>query len=137
MFEFIIKYLGFLKHIPFLPQVADGFIKLNTFIFRREILAYTDEIEETVLSWKGTYIQMHEYGGIQFNVNNKEIGHIHSNGLLDVLFKKEVKALLIKEGRACEHHTFTQSGWISFYIKTENDKKYAIELLEYSYILKY
>ena len=137
MFEFIIKYLGFLKHIPPLPQIADGFIKLNTFIFRREVLIFTDEIEQAVLSWKGTSLKMHKYGGIQFDVNNKEIGHIHSNGLLDILLKREIKAQLIREGRVQNHHTFTKSGWISFYIKNESDKKYAIELLEYSYILKY
>ncbi|HEY0029517.1 MAG TPA: luciferase family protein [Bacteroidia bacterium] len=137
MFEFIITYLGFLKHIPFLPSIADALIRLKTFIFNPEVITYTDEIERTVLSWKGTSLKSHKYGGIQFDVNKKEIGHIHSNGLLDVLLKREVKEQLIKEGRVKDHHTFQKSGWTSFYIQNENDKKYAIELLEYSYLLKY
>lgn len=136
MFEFIVKYFNALKHIPLLPHVVDGLIKLHTFLFKREILVYTDEIEQTVLSWEGTSLKMHKYGGVQFDVKNKEIGHIHSNGLLDVLLKREIKLQLIKEGRVQDHHTFSKSGWISFYIRNEKDKKYALELLEYSYILK-
>jgi hypothetical protein len=137
MFEFVVRYFSFLKNIPSLPQIFDGLTRLNTFIFKREILNYMDEIERKVLSWEGTSLKIHKYGGIQFDVNDKEIGHIHSNGLLDVLLKREIKAQLIKEGRVENHHTFGQSGWISFHIKNEQDKKYAIELLEYSYFLKY
>ncbi len=136
MFEFTVKYLNVLKNIPFLPHIFDGFVKLHTFIFRREILHFIDEIEKAVLSWSGTSLKTHRYGGLEFDVNNKEIGHIHSNGLMDVLLKKEIKAQLIREGRIQDHHTFANSGWISFYIKTEADKNYALELLEYSYILK-
>lgn len=136
MFKFIIKYFNILKYIPFLPHVVDGLIKLHTLLFNKEILTYTDEIERTVLSWEGTTLKIHRFGGIQFDVKNREIGHIHSNGLLDVLLKREIKLQLIKEGRVQDHHTFSKSGWISFYIRNERDKKYAIELLEYSYILK-
>lgn len=136
MLEFIIKYFNFLKHIPILPQIVDGVVKLNTFLFNREVLVYTDEIEQVVLSWEGTSLKMHKYGGVQFDVKSKEIGHIHSNGLLDILFKREIKLQLIKEGKVQDHHTFSKSGWISFYIKNDSDKKYAIKLLEYSYILK-
>ncbi|MGZ4035351.1 MAG: luciferase domain-containing protein [Bacteroidia bacterium] len=136
MFNFIVKYFSALKNIPLLPHVLDGFVKLNTFLFKREILTYIDEIEKTVLSWDGTSLKMHRYGGIQFNIKNKEIGHIHSNGLMDVLLKKEIKEQLIREKKVQYHHVFANSGWISFYIQSEEDKKYAIELLEYSYLLK-
>jgi hypothetical protein len=136
MFEFTIKYLGFLKHVPLLPQLFDAFIRMHTFIFKKEVMVYTDQIESAVLSWKGTSLKMHRYGGIQFEVNGKEIGHIHSNGLLDILFKKDIREQLVREGRAIEHHTFEKSGWISLYIRTEADKKNALELLEYSYLLK-
>ncbi len=137
MLEFIIKYFGFLKQIPPLPHMVDGFIKLHTYFFSPEILRFTDEIEEAVLSWEGTSLKTHRFGGVQFDVNKKEIGHIHSNGLLDVLLKRDIKEQLIREGRVQNHHTASKSGWISFYIKNERDKHYAIELLEYSYLLKH
>ncbi|CAN5486952.1 hypothetical protein BH10BAC1_BH10BAC1_10630 [soil metagenome] len=137
MFEFIVRYLSWLKNVPLFPQILDGFIKLHTFVFNREIVNLMDDIEKTVLSWSGTSLKTHRYGGLEFDVNNKEIGHIHSNGLMDVLLKKEIKAQLIREGKIQDHHTFANSGWISFYIKTEADKRYALELLEYSYLLKH
>lgn len=136
MFKFIVKYLNFLKYIPFLPHLVDGVTKLNTFVFRPRILTVIDEIETEVLSWEGTHISTHCYGGLQFNVKNKEIGHIHSNGLMDILFKREIKMLLLKEGKVTEHHSFPKSGWISYYIYSEADKKAALELLQYSYLLK-
>jgi hypothetical protein len=136
MFEQTIKYFGFLKKIPLLPHLFDGMMKIEKFVNNRNVLNYIDEIEKEVLSWNHTSVHIHRFGGIQFDVNKKEIGHIHGNGLLDILFKKEIKEQLIKEGRVREHHTFKKSGWISFYIRDEQDKKFAIELLEYSYLIK-
>ena len=102
----------------------------------KSVLDYLDEIENEVLSWQKTSAHVHKFGGIQFDVYNKEIGHIHSNGLLDILFSKEVKVRIAQEGKIKEHHTFKNSGWISFLIRKEEDKKYAIELLRQSYLLK-
>jgi len=136
MFDFIIKYFSFLKHIPLLPHVFDAFIRLQTFLFNKKVLEHIDVIEKTVLSWEKTSAGMHRYGGLQFNVNNREIGHIHSNGLVDVLLKKEIKEQLMKEGRVEDHHIFGRSGWVSLHLRTEHDKQLALELLEYSYLLK-
>ncbi|SRR5258706_73314 len=136
MFNFIVKYLGFLKHVPLLPHLFDAFMKIALLIYHKDILDYLDEIENEVLSWKKTSAHLHKFGGIQFNLNGKEIGHIHSNGLLDILFSKEVKMQFVKEGRVNEHHIFKNSGWISFYIRTIDDKNLAIELLRRSYIKK-
>jgi len=92
-----------------------------------------DEIEAEVLSWKGTTTSMHKYGGLQFNCNGREIGHLHSNGLLDVLYNREIKQQLLIQGRIQQHHLFEKSGWVSFYILDYQDKVYASELLELAY----
>ncbi len=136
MFDITVKYLGFLKHIPVLPQLFDGIIKLQTFLSNKQVLDYVDEIESEILSWENTSASIHKFGGLQFDVKNKEIGHIHGNGLLDILFSREIKMDLLKNGSVKEHHTFKDSGWISFLIRKEEDKKYAIELLRRSYLLK-
>jgi hypothetical protein len=136
MFDFIIKYFSFLKHIPVLPHFFDALIKLQTLLFNKKILMHIDEIERSVLSWEKTSAGFHKYGGLQFNVNNHEIGHIHSHGLLDILFRKEIKEQLLKEGKVEDHHIFKKSGWVSIHIRNEADKKLALELLEYSYLLK-
>ena len=136
MFDFTIKHLGFLKHVPLLPHVFDAAMKIKNLFSNRALLDLLDEIEYEVLSWDKTTARMHKFGGIQFDVDKKEIGHIHSNGLLDILFSKEIKNQLVKEGRAKEHHTFKNSGWISFYIRNQEDKDYGLELLKHSYLMK-
>lgn len=61
------------------------------------------------------------------------MGHIHSNGLLDILFDRKTKQLLFMEGKIEHHHIFVNSGWVSFYIKQKEDKVYAIKLLKMAY----
>ncbi len=136
MFSFVVRYLGFLKIIPLLPQVFDSLLRLYVFFDRSYLLDWFDEIEEEVLTWEGTSVSLHKFGGLQFNYNGKEIGHIHSNGLLDALYSKEMKQRLLEKDRIKPHHVFEQSGWISFYIVNDQDKAYAKELLKIAYQYK-
>jgi hypothetical protein len=132
MFNFIVKHVGFLKHVPLLPHVFDSWLKVYSMLTQPRVLHYIDEIEAEVLTWKYASISLHKYGGTQFNVDRKEIGHIHSNGLMDVLLKKSLKRELLQAGRITNHHTFNNSGWISFYIRNDSDRDYAIRLLKLS-----
>ena len=136
MFETVVRYFGFLKHVPLLPHLFDALLMIEYTLLKPKVLSYIDDIEKHVLSWNGVSAGKHRLGGIQFNVQKKEIGHIHSNGMLDILFDKNLSAKLIHEGKATEHHTFKRSGWISFLIRNENDKRSALELLEFSMKLK-
>ncbi|WP_233509651.1 luciferase domain-containing protein [Pedobacter chinensis] len=133
MFDLVVKYLSFLKSIPLFALIYDSILKLNTLISDPLKLAWYDEIEEEVLKWNGTSISLHKFGGTQFNYHQKELGHLHSNGILDVLFNKKIKQKLIDDGRAKEHHVFKKSGWISLYIKDRADVKNAIALLFIAY----
>lgn len=136
MFNFIVRNFGFLKHIPLLPHIFDSMLRLWIFLSKQQLLDAFDSIEDEVLSWKGTHISIHRYGGLQFNVRKKEIGHLHSNGLLDIVYSRHIKKILIKEGRVTDHHLFKKSGWISFYISHPEDKVYAVKLLMLSYVLR-
>lgn len=44
-----------------------------------------DDIEREVTKWQGVTLGSHKYGGLQFNHNYRELGHVHSNRLLDML----------------------------------------------------
>jgi hypothetical protein len=134
MFTFVVKYLGFLKSVPLLAHVFDSQLKLWVLVSNPRLSGYLDNIEVEVSGWKGISVGVHKYGGIQFNYNGKEIGHIHSNGLLDVLFNRKIKCQLMNEGLINNHHIFSNSGWISFYIKTKEDGVYAKELLRMAYL---
>jgi hypothetical protein len=136
VFDWVVKYLGFLKHVPVLPHVFDALLKLTSLLTNKNLPDYIDEIETEVLSWQHTHISAHKYGGLQFNINTTELGHIHGNGLLDILLNREQKFLLMKQYPVQDHHIFKNSGWISFWIKTVEDKQTAIALLRYVYDLK-
>ena len=133
MFLFVARYLGCLKFIPGLAILFDPLLNLWTFLCQPRLLDWMDEIEKEVLTWDGTTSSIHKYGGLQLNYQGKEIGHIHSNGLLDMLLSRKIKEQLMQDPRVKDHHTFTNSGWISFYIHTEQDAGYALELLKLGY----
>lgn len=136
MFSFVVRHLYFLKSIPLLAQFFDSLLRLQMLFLNPRVLEWIDEIEQYVELIPNTTISQHSYGGIQFNVLNKEFGHIHSNGLLDLLLTKYLKSKLLIEGKIVEHHVLKESGWISFYIKNEDDLAYAKKLLLMSYTEK-
>ena len=135
MFRFIVKYLGFLKHIPYVALLFDCMLRLWLLLTKPEILDCLDEIEAEIKTWPRTTTSLHKYGGMQFNCNGKEIGHIHSNGILDICFSRKIKQQLMAEGRISDHHVFANSGWISFYIMQPEDGLYAAQILRMAYLM--
>jgi predicted DNA-binding protein (MmcQ/YjbR family) len=136
MFVFIVRYFGFLKFVPGLALLFDAQLKLWTLIANPELLNWVDDIEHEVLTWPGTTVTTHKYGGLQFNYHGKELAHIHSNGLLDMLLNRKIKQQLIQQDRRVQdHHSFKNSGWISVYIKNSGDKQLAVGLLKQTYQL--
>ncbi len=90
-------------------------------------------IESEVLAWPGTSAHPHRFGGVEFQLGTREIGHLHGNTLLDIPFPTKVHDELIAAGLAQPHHVLPGSGWISFRIRKEADVQAAIALLERSY----
>jgi hypothetical protein len=134
LFNFTVKNFGFLKFVPLAPLVFDAWLKLWTLITNAEVLDAMEAIEADVLTWAGASVGLHKYGGVQFNYNGRELGHIHGNGLLDMRFSRSVKNELLTENRITHHHIFINSGWISFYIRNEDDAGYAVKLLNLAYV---
>ncbi|MCO5948866.1 luciferase domain-containing protein [Mucilaginibacter flavidus] len=134
MFNFFVKYFGILKVVPFAAQLFDTQLRFWELLTLSPVPKYIDDIEGEVLRWPGVDKSVHKYGGLQFNFNGRELGHIHSNGLLDMRFSRTTKEQLLTEGRATEHHIFKKSGWISFYIRDYSDALYALELLERAFL---
>ena len=74
-------------------------------------------------------VGVHRFGGIGFFVHGRESSHIHGNGLLDCFVGRANRDSLIESGSALPHHIFPQSGWISFWIRDEQDIERALELI--------
>ena len=132
-FKKFIRTFGFLKNIPVLPQIVDVLMLGYSFIFRREVAQCIDALETEIREWNNVNRHLHKYGGIQFDVGKKEMGHIHGNGMVDIHFPMAIRNELIETGKALPHHTLPNSGWISIWIRTKEDKDIILELFRKSY----
>lgn len=90
-------------------------------------------LTEELLNWIGVTKHPHRFGGVEFRLNETEIGHLHGNHLFDILLSKSERDRWIKEGRASPHHMYPDSGWVSIYLNTEEDIAYAIEIARAKY----
>jgi hypothetical protein len=93
----------------------------------------SDKVQQELLSWPGVTMHDHRFGGIEFRVNGREMGHMHGNQLADLPFPKDVGRKLIEEGRASPHHVLPESGWISYYINGNDSVYDVIELFRMQY----
>jgi len=90
-------------------------------------------IEREVGSWEGVTVHPHRFGGVEFRLGRREIGHLHGERLADLPFRRPVRDMLVETGRALPHHVLPDSGWVSKPIASEQDADDAIELFRLSY----
>ncbi len=91
------------------------------------------KIQAVLLSWSGVKAATHRFGGVEFLIGTREIGHIHGDWLVDIPFPTKVRDELVSAGLAEPHHILPETGWVSFYLREEDDVQAAIELLKRSY----
>ena len=77
----------------------------------------------------------HRFGGTEFRLGTREIGHVHGDYLVDIPFPKCVRDAVVEAGEAEPHHILPESGWVSLYLRTSEDVERAIRLLRRSYDL--
>ncbi len=92
-------------------------------------------IEHELLSWQGVTAYPHRYGGTEYRLGRREIGHVHGEYLVDIPFPKKIRDELVAAERAKPHHVLPGSGWVSFYLHQPGDVEHAIDLLRLSYEL--
>lgn len=95
----------------------------------------SEVIAEAVLAWQGIEAHPHRFGGIEFKLGRREIGHVHGDHLVDIPFPKRIRDELVEAGKAEPHHVLPESGWVSVYLRAEGDTTRAIDLLRRSYDL--
>jgi hypothetical protein len=95
-----------------------------------------DSVINHVSSWDDITVEPHRFGGREFKLDNIEIGHIHTGGLVDIPFTRAIREQLVAEQRAQPHHVLPDSGWISFYMRNQGDLERALWLLKLSYLQK-
>jgi len=90
-------------------------------------------ITKTVTGWEGVTSHPHRFGGVEYVIGTREIGHIHGDHMVDIPFPKKVRDEIVAAGRAQQHHILPETGWVSFYLRRGDDVEKAIALLRESY----
>jgi luciferase-like monooxygenase len=61
------------------------------------------------------------------------MGHIRGESVADLPFPMKTRNDLVNSGRVSAHHILPPSGWISYWIKGEEDIPAVIELFKMRY----
>jgi hypothetical protein len=93
-----------------------------------------ESIQKQILSWPYVTAGAHKFGGIEFRLNKREMGHIHGDRLVDLPFPMNTRDKLVNSGCASPHHVLPQSGWVSYWInKGEEDVPAVVDLFRMRY----
>jgi hypothetical protein len=90
-------------------------------------------IEREVAGWEGVSVEPHRFGGVEFRLGRRELGHLHRGGLADLPFPVKVREQLVAEGKAEPHHILPESGWVSRRIRNQEDVAAVVELFRLNY----
>lgn len=117
------KKFRIFKNIPFLPILIDEQIKVLTLLFYPKVYNNMMRYMDYVKSHNAISTKYHKYGGIQFNIANREIGHMHGDGLVDIYLNKGLQKMFVEQGIVEEHHVLKGTGWVSFKISRNPNLK--------------
>ena len=95
---------------------------------------YVKMLEDEVAAWPNVSVHPHRFGGKEFRFGKAEIGHVHTNGTVDIPFPREIRDALLKEGQAQEHRYVPDSGWTTYEARSRADMGHAVELMRLSYV---
>jgi hypothetical protein len=91
-----------------------------------------EAVRAAVASWDGVTTGSHRFGGIEFRVGRRELGHLHGT-IADLPFPRRIRDELIATGRARRHHVLPRSGWVTAPMRTSSEVSSVIELFRQNY----
>lgn len=96
-------------------------------------LPIAEQIRGEVLAWPDVTEAPHRFGGVEFRLGKRELGHLHGNHLADLPFPVRVREELVRDGKAMPHHILPDSGWVSYPIRDAAAVPGAIDLFRLAY----
>ena len=82
-----------------------------------------------ILTWAGVSQHEHRFGGAEFRLGRRELGHVHLEGWADFPFTARIREMLVETGRVTPHK-FGVTGWVS---RDLDDPDEVVELFRLSY----
>jgi len=95
----------------------------------------SEQIAAMVMRWPGVTAHPHRFGGTEYRLGARELGHIHGDHMVDIPFPKRVRDEVVAAGLAEAHHILPDSGWISLYLREVADIERAVGLFRRSFEL--
>ena len=93
-------------------------------------MTVADRIRAEVGSWDGVTVEAHRFGGVEFRLGRRELGHLHGDRIADLPFTRALRDELVAAGRARRHHVLPDSGWVTCSLEDADE---AIALFRFSY----
>jgi hypothetical protein len=87
------------------------------------------QVTAEILTWEGVSRHEHRFGGVEFRLGKRELGHIHTEGWADFPFTARIRNMLVETGRVTPHK-FGVTGWVS---RDLDDPEEVVELFRLSY----
>jgi Family of unknown function (DUF5519) len=94
--------------------------------------AAIEAVRAAVGSWDGVTMHDHRFGGIEFRLGRRELGHVHRT-FADLPFPRRVRDELIAAGLAAAHHVLPESGWVTVPMRTPSEVANVIDLFRRNY----
>lgn len=91
-----------------------------------------DAVIRQVSAWNGVSIHEHRFGGVEFRLGHRELGHLHPL-FADLPFPHHVRDELVRSGRAKPHHVVPNSGWVTVPMRTAPEAENVIALFQQNY----
>ena len=110
------------------------FYQLFFYITRPKTRRLIKRLEDHARSWPYLSIKTHALGGREFDLNGDEVAHVHWNGDLNILFKKELVHELLRQNLAGRHR-FVPGHAVTYTIKDGSGLDAAVDLLRLSYLI--
>ncbi|AIC15958.1 hypothetical protein NVIE_017000 [Nitrososphaera viennensis EN76] len=92
-----------------------------------------ERVKSELLSWPGVVTKTHRFGGTEFDLNGREMGHMHGSSWADLPFPMKVRKELVEKGKVSPHHILPESGWVTFYVRSDEDVQTLIGLFRMQY----
>ena len=93
-----------------------------------------ERIAAEVSAWPGVETHPHRFGGLEFRLGRRELGHLHGDRFADIPLPRRVRDEVIATGRARPHHLLPDSGWVTVPMGgDEESARVVVELLRLGY----
>jgi hypothetical protein len=84
VFRFVTKRFGRLRKVWILTQAFDAGLAALSLVTAPSVARAIRALTRELLKWPDVLMSRHPLGGRQFNWRGTELGHVHSNGIVDL-----------------------------------------------------